>query len=386
MTFRRYSILAALVLTTVAFISCAYVATSAPHTPMPPATTPGDNRPLTPSAPPIAGTPVPRSAIARTFDEPLSSGLSVADVVENALPSVVHIIAGSGAGTGFIVNENGLVVTNKHVVEGASEVTLRLGSGGNFRGRVFQLHSSLDLAYIEIDAERTFTPIAIGDSDDIRVGEEVVAIGFPLGQSLGSEPTVSVGIISAKRDQYLQTDASLNPGNSGGPLLNMFGQATGVVTSRVDTTPTGRAVSGIGFAIPINEVRSGLGRQVSPSGRVLPTPTPFPAIGPTPDLEATKAAIEAADAYRRGSERATPGPPLRFSRRPSGTPPLLRPPVLPNCPHRLPRRCRRLRLCPRLRPLRPPLRRRSRRQLPCPPRRPTLRFTARSGSPWCLTG
>ena len=232
---------------------------------------------------------------------PLSSGLSVADVVENALPSVVQIIAASGSGTGFIVNESGLVVTNKHVVAGVSQLALRLASGGNFQGRVAQRHASLDLAYIEIDANRSFTPIAIGDSEKIRVGEDVIAIGFPLGSSLGQEPTVSVGIVSAKRNDRLQTDASLNPGNSGGPLLNMFGEAIGVVTSRVDSTDSGRAVTGIAFAIPINEVKSSLGRQVSPSGSTLPTPTPtpFPAIGPTPDLEATKSAIQTIDAHRR---------------------------------------------------------------------------------------
>ncbi len=253
------------------------------------------------------GTPVPRSAIESAFEEPLSSGLSVADVVENALPSVVQIIAGSGSGTGFIVNESGLVVTNKHVVGGASQVTLRLASGGNFQGRVAQLHPSLDLAYIEIDADRSFTPIAVGDSGKIRVGEDVIAIGFPLGSSLGQEPTVSVGIISAKRNDRLQTDASLNPGNSGGPLLNMFGAAIGVVTSRIDSTDSGRAVAGISFAIPINEVKSGLGRQVSPSGRTLPTPTPTPlqVIGPTPDVEATKSAIQTIDAHRRQAEQAT---------------------------------------------------------------------------------
>ena len=75
---------------------------------------------------------------------------------------------------------------------------------------------------------------------------------------MGLEPTVSVGIISAKRDDRLQTDASLNPGNSGGPLLDMFGQVAGVVVSRVESTDTGRPVSGIGFAIPINSVKSGL--------------------------------------------------------------------------------------------------------------------------------
>ena len=180
-----------------------------------------------------------------------------------------------------------------------------MASGSEYRGSVTQRHPTLDLAYISIDSSQTFTPIAVGDSDEVRVGAEVIAIGFPLGSALGSEPTVSVGIISAKRDARLQTDASLNPGNSGGPLLNMFGQVIGVVVSRVEADSAGRPISGIGFAIPINEVKMELGGQVSPAGPVLPTPTPFPAIGPTPDLEATKSAIEAIDAFRRESEQAT---------------------------------------------------------------------------------
>ena len=267
-------------------------------TPAPTATV-ADSTPTAPSA------PVSRSDVETTFNEPLSSGLSIADVTENALPSVTHIVTGTGSGTGFIVNESGLVVTNKHIVDGSTQVSVRMAEGSEYQGRVTQQHPTMDLAYVSIDSSQTFTPIAVGDSDEVRVGAEVIAIGFPLGSALGSEPTVSVGIISAKRDDTLQTDASLNPGNSGGPLLNMFGQVIGVVVSRVEEDSAGRPISGIGFAIPINEVKTELGGQVSPAGPVLPTPTPFPTIGPTPDLEATKTAIEAIDAFRRESEQAT---------------------------------------------------------------------------------
>ena len=257
----------------------------------------------TPTFPSI---PVTRSEIQTAFGRPLTSGLSIADVTENALPSVVHVIAGTGSGSGFIVNESGLVVTNRHVVEGSGRVlTLRLVDGTEYTGRVTHLHPNLDLAYVEMDGAGPFVPIAVGDSDAVRVGAEVIAIGFPLGSALGLEPTVSVGIISAKRDNGLQTDASLNPGNSGGPLLDMFGRVVGVVVSRVEEDRSGSPIAGIGFAIPINAVRDGLGGQVSPAGRVVPTPTPFPEIGPTPDLEATKKAIEAIDAFRRESEQAT---------------------------------------------------------------------------------
>ena len=260
--------------------------------------------------PPVStgvGTPVPLSDVGTVFAKPLSSGLSVADVTENALPSIVQIIAGSGAGTGFIINEDGLTVTNRHVVQGNNRVTVRLATGERHQGSVTRRHSILDLAYVKIDSHRRFTPIAIGDSNRIRVGEDVIAIGFPLDQSLGQDPTVSVGIISAKRNNLLQTDASLNPGNSGGPLLNMFGQAVGVVVSRLVSTDEGRPVFGIGFAIPINAVHSELAGQGSRAGRELPTPTlaPLSTIAPPPDIEATKAAIATIDAHRRQAELAT---------------------------------------------------------------------------------
>ena len=305
MKIKRPLIASVVAITTIVAFACGSANTQVPPTSAPSATTPAEDSPQAPFASSVVGTPVPRSDVETAFEELLSSGLSVADVVENALPSVVHIIARSGTGTGFIINEGGLVVTNKHVVEGSSQVAVRLVNGNEYRGNVTQRHPDLDLAYIEMDATLSFSPIAIGDSGKIRVGEEVIAIGFPLGRSLGLEPTVSVGIISAKRENRLQTDASLNPGNSGGPLLDMFGQVAGVVVSRVEADDSGRPIAGIGFAIPINAVKSGLGEQVSPAGKVLRTPTPFPTIGPTPDLQATKAAIDAVDAHRREVEQST---------------------------------------------------------------------------------
>ena len=199
---------------------------------------------------------------------------SAADVMENALPSIVQVLTDSGSGSGFIVNESGLVVTNQHVVEGGRIVRVRLGTGRNtYPGEVVERHSSLDLAYIQIDSRLEFTPIAIGDSDEIRAGEEVIAIGFPLGSELGDAATITTGVISAKREDldFLQTDASLNPGNSGGPLLNGYGYVVGVNTAGIVQTEDARTVSGINFAIPINEVKRQLRTQISP-GRPVCNP------------------------------------------------------------------------------------------------------------------
>ena len=251
--------------------------TSDTHEPDIPTDTPA------PTSTPVVG-PIARSDLVTVFGEPLASGLSVADVVENALPSVVQISTTAGTGTGFIINETGLVVTNRHVVENARRLglqnvgdppRLRLVTGEEYEGLVTYLHPDLDLAYVQITSLDTFTPIAIGDSDNTRIGESIIVIGFPLSSTLGEEPTVSVGIVSARRDGYLQTDAAINPGNSGGPMLNMFGQAAGVITSRI-SEEGGRTVAGIGFAIPINAVKDQLGGQVSQEGKVLPTPTPLP--------------------------------------------------------------------------------------------------------------
>ena len=247
--------------------------------------------------------PVGLARVKTEFGQPLSSGVSLPDMVDNALRSVVEIRTAFSGGTGFIVNSKGLVVTNKHVVQGADRANLRMVSGNFYTANVVDEHDTLDLAYLLIESDDQFTPIAVGDSDGVRVGESVIVIGFPIAEELGSEPTVSQGIVSALRSGLIQTDAPVNPGNSGGPMLDPFGNVVGVIVSRVDESG-GQDISGIGFAIPVNEIKTDLGGQVAP-GDVLPTPTAFPAIGPTPDVEATRAAIEAIDAQRRLEEQAT---------------------------------------------------------------------------------
>ena len=232
---------------------------------------------------------------------PLSS---VADLTDQVMPSVVHITAGNSGGTGFIISKDGAVVTNHHVIQGYEQVTIHLTTGTVYQGRVSSTDPTMDIAHLTImDTDQSFIPIAVGDSDSIRVGDEVMVIGFPLGWVLGTDPTVSTGIISAKRESLLQTDAPLNPGNSGGPLVDMSGQAVGVVAARVERDQSGNPVAGISFAIPINDVRERLQGDVALA--VEGTPTPFPTIGQAPDIVATKDAIEALDANRRRVAEAT---------------------------------------------------------------------------------
>ena len=153
-------------------------------------------------------------------------------------------------GTGFIISEDGYILTNDHVVDGADEIKVKLADGRVFSGTVRGLDPKLDLALIKIDAGKHLPVARLGDSDKLRIGEWVMAIGNPFGL----EQTVTVGIVSAKGrvigagpyDDFIQTDASINPGNSGGPLFNVLGEVVGINTAIV---PGGQ---GIGFAIPVN--------------------------------------------------------------------------------------------------------------------------------------
>lgn len=156
-------------------------------------------------------------------------------------------------GTGFIISEDGYILTNDHVVDGADEIKVKLADGRVFSGTVRGLDQKLDLALVKIEAGKQLPVAKLGDSDKLRIGEWVMAIGNPFGL----EQTVTVGIVSAKGrvigagpyDDFIQTDASINPGNSGGPLFNVRGEVVGINTAIV---PGGQ---GIGFAIPVNMAR-----------------------------------------------------------------------------------------------------------------------------------
>ncbi|MBI3825888.1 MAG: trypsin-like peptidase domain-containing protein [Candidatus Rokubacteria bacterium] len=162
-------------------------------------------------------------------------------------------------GSGFIVSPDGYVVTNNHVVGEADEIVVRLADQSEYRARVVGTDPKTDIALLKIDA-RGLPPLPFGDSDQIDVGAPVMAIGNPFGL----EQTVTTGIVSAKEryigsgpyDDFIQTDASVNPGNSGGPLVDAHGGLIGINTAIF--SETGGSV-GIGFAIPVN-----LAKQVLP--------------------------------------------------------------------------------------------------------------------------
>lgn len=153
-------------------------------------------------------------------------------------------------GSGFIVDTSGYIVTNNHVVENADQITVQLNSGEEFSAEIVGRDPNTDLALIKVATESTLPSIEFGDSDALKVGQWVVAIGNPFGL----EHTVTAGIVSAKGrvigsglyDDFIQTDASINPGNSGGPLIDMNGKVVGINTAIV------AGGQGIGFAIPVN--------------------------------------------------------------------------------------------------------------------------------------
>ncbi|MGV2803044.1 trypsin-like serine protease [Clostridium perfringens] len=208
--------------------------------------------------------------------------LTVPQVVEKVTPAVVGVSTKSlvrdqffnvkeqeGLGSGFIINEEGYVVTNYHVINGAQEVKVIFSDGKEVNAKVINYDAERDIAVIKITDDVKMPGIAqLGDSSTVKAGEEVIAIGNPLGKEFSS--TVTKGIVSSPNRKmktengnvldYIQTDAAINPGNSGGPLINSKGEVIGINTAK----KVGEDIEGIGFAIPINEVKTRLGSLSKP--------------------------------------------------------------------------------------------------------------------------
>lgn len=208
----------------------------------------------------------------------------VAELVKNSVVEITTeaIVTGSfmqqyvsqGAGSGVIITEDGYIVTNHHVIDGATNISVRMADGKEYEAKLIASDSKADLAVVKVEAAG-LTPAAYGSSKDLQVGETVVAIGNPLGQLGG---TVTSGIISALDRSItidntamtlLQTDTAINPGNSGGGMFNTSGQLVGVVNAK----SAGEEIEGLGFAIPIDiaaPVIEDLIRHGYVTGRVEP--------------------------------------------------------------------------------------------------------------------
>jgi S1-C subfamily serine protease len=235
-------------------------------------------------------TVVTETVDAQAAPSPGASGrsLTIHEIYERAASGVVQITSTSDSGfstgpsgtpsphrgSGFVVDKAGHVVTNYHVVEGADEIRVSFSNRDTVEADLVGVDPSTDLALLRVDARSSaLTPLSLGNSDRVRVGDEVVAIGNPFGL----DRTVTFGIVSGLQreirapntfaiDQVIQTDAPINQGNSGGPLLSMRGQVIGVNT-QIRTADIGSGNVGIGFAVPSNTVKDVVA-QLLRTGRV----------------------------------------------------------------------------------------------------------------------
>ena len=197
--------------------------------------------------------------------------LSVAQVGQLVRPAIANLTVmpsdgNTYGGTGFIVRSDGLMVTNRHVVDDAETVTAEMflanGETIEFTGKVLGKGILADLAAVQLSSNRTFSILELGDSDALGYGDEVSAWGYPISSHLGTAPTLNTGIVSAPHrifddTDWIQIDALINPGNSGGPLLDRFGNVIGVNTAGYEQLGN-RIITGINLAIASNEVRDRL--------------------------------------------------------------------------------------------------------------------------------
>jgi len=179
-------------------------------------------------------------------------------------------------GSGFVVDDQGYILTNRHVIEGADEINVTFPDGKRFEAKIVGQDARTDVALIKIEPKGKLTPIPLGDSDQVEVGEWVMAVGNPFGLPGGGN-SVTVGVVSFKgRDlelgvrntsvEMIQTDAAINPGNSGGPLINTRGEVVGINTMIV--TGGSQASAGVGFSVPINVAKDIL-PQLREKGKVV---------------------------------------------------------------------------------------------------------------------
>ncbi len=230
-----------------------------------------------PTLTPSVVTPAPAAEESTSLSVPLS--VDLVKLYEQVNPGIVNILVfdneginlQSGQGSGFVIDRQGHIVTNQHVVAGATEIEVDFPSGLKSWAELVGTDLDSDLAVIRVDVpEGELNPLPLGDSDSLKVGQRVVAIGNPFGLS----GTMTIGIVSAlgrtldsergapgggffTSGDIIQTDAAINPGNSGGPLLNLRGEVVGVNRAiRTESSAAGSPVnSGIGFAVPVNIVR-----------------------------------------------------------------------------------------------------------------------------------
>lgn len=221
--------------------------------------------------------PQPRRTATRPPNTPArpTATPTAADLISRLRPSLAQIITTSGSGSGFVYDPDGLVATNAHVVDCCRNVTVVL-DGRRYQGTVTGRDDRMDLAVVRLNSNGNFASTSFGSPGSVAMGDDVMALGFPLSSHLGSELSVTRGIVSSERKidgyDYFQTDAALNRGNSGGPLVNRDGEVIGMNTSKHF------GAEGVGFALAVGEIDSRLISlaRTKPSATAQPTSTVSP--------------------------------------------------------------------------------------------------------------
>ena len=205
---------------------------------------------------------LPGRAGAPTVSSDEEAALSLQEIYEKMIPSVVSIVTNAGTGTGIVMSEDGYLITNFHVIAQAQQITAMTWDETTYTAALVGSDEASDLAVLKIEPDEALTAAEFGDSDALRVGDTVVAIGDPLGVKLRG--TMTNGIVSAinrnlmvndREMTLIQTNAALNNGNSGGPLINCYGQVVGVNAVKLSSYYSQATVEGLGFAIPISTAK-----------------------------------------------------------------------------------------------------------------------------------
>ena len=203
---------------------------------------------------------------------------TTAEIVDELLPNIVQVVSSSASGTGFVYHESGRILTAAHIIgDHEGPVNIVLQDGTEHDGTVVGIEEIKDIAIIQIESASEFQPITLGDSDSVSIGDDIVLAGFSAGSIDYKTPTITSGVLSAKGNwegiEILQTDASLNPGASGGPLFSSDGQVVGIALSNI-REQDGRRIEGAGFAIAINDVKGIL--EFLENGGIVKLPSSWP--------------------------------------------------------------------------------------------------------------
>jgi S1-C subfamily serine protease len=237
-------------------------------------------------------------ALSNSAPAVMRSALPVEDIVRNSSPAVLFLQSSEGTGSGFLISETGIAVTNAHVARAQTELIATAGNGQSFQAKVIYIDPALDIALIKLEGAG-FPHLRLADVGSVQSGSSVIAIGTP---SKGFQNSVTKGVVGGigpltkEPGTWVQTDAAINPGNSGGPLLNSSGEVVGITTQRPFLSSDGRPLQGIGFALSSSDLLTVLQRFYPNVSAVAPSQVEHRGKGKV----SISADVEGADIYIDG--------------------------------------------------------------------------------------